>query len=111
MDMLAQLGWDIKIQAYYGKLNECRLVANVYKHGDGASFDNLRKCFPEYLPVSSTSYPLGCTNSTDLTVNITQLDAFSSAIVSFWENIPENIYDYDGAKVPNWLKRAFDKDA
>src|SRR5699024_8250574 len=111
MDMLEGLGWNIKTQDYYNKLNECRLVVNVYKHGAGASFDSLRAHFPEYFPISNThSYSLNYTDSTSLTMNIKQLEAFSNAIVSFWENIPENIYDDDGAKVPSWLKKAFERD-
>lgn len=111
MEVLEQLGWDVKAEAYYSKLHECRLVTNVYKHGDGRAFGHLKNDYPEYFPLNSNNYYFSnYTDFADLTVNNTQLDAFSSAIVSFWENIPENIYDDDGAKVPSWLKKAFDRD-
>src|SRR5699024_1799318 len=96
---------------YYSKLNECSLVTNVYKHGDGASFDSLRSNYPEYFPVNTNYDSLRNASPADLTASNKQLDAFSSAIVSFWEDIPENVYDDDGVKTPNWLKKAFEKDA
>lgn len=110
MAMLMQLGWDVKTEACYGKLNECRLVTNVYKHGDGWALDSLRGNYSEYFSASANRYSLSYVDSADLTVNNMQLDFFSNAIVSFWENIPESIYDDDGAKVPSWLKKAFDRD-
>src|SRR5699024_9534601 len=66
MDMLEWLGWNIKTQDYYSKLNECRLVTNVYKHGDGASFDSLRSNYPEYFPVNTNYDSLRNASPADL---------------------------------------------
>lgn len=116
IDLFESLGWSVKDNAYCHKINECRLVANVYKHGDGTAFNELKKNYPEYL---SSAYNSNSPNDRlfyyidheSLRVSNDQLDVFSNAIISFWENVPENIYDHDDVQIPKWLSSAFARDA
>jgi len=48
-DLLESLGWNIRGEEYFNKLDACRLVVNVYKHGEGKSLADLKKNYPEYL--------------------------------------------------------------
>lgn len=36
-------------KSYFPKLDACRLVVNVYKHGKGTALNQLRSRYPEYL--------------------------------------------------------------
>src|SRR5690625_7686757 len=73
MEVLEQLVWYVKAEAYYSKLHECRLVTNVYKHGDGRTFGHLKNDYPEYFPLNSNNYYFSnYTDFADLTVNNTQ---------------------------------------
>lgn len=47
--ILKTLGWDVKSEPYYPRLDACRMVVNAYKHGKGTSLDELRKVYPEYV--------------------------------------------------------------
>lgn len=47
--MLESLGWKIRSAGYFRTLDACRLVVNVYKHGEGKSLANLKQNYPEYL--------------------------------------------------------------
>ncbi|SDG83446.1 MULTISPECIES: hypothetical protein [unclassified Duganella] len=49
MDLFNSMGWDIKAAAFYPKLEACRLVVNVYKHGSGQSFDDLVRKYSQYV--------------------------------------------------------------
>jgi hypothetical protein len=47
---------------------------------------------------------------THLKVSDDQLQAFSDAIVSFWQNVPETIFDTQVGEVPGWFEKAIQKD-
>ena len=114
-ELLESLGWLIGSTEYFQRLDACRLVVNVYKHGKGKSLDDLRLRYPEYL-----NAPFGKTGGmfsnvdyrdhTDLKVCDEQLQAFSDAIVAFWQNVPENIFESKVNDVPNWFGKAILKD-
>lgn len=48
-DVLKQFGWDCKSEKLYDKIDACRMIVNVYKHGKGASFRDLFRKYPQYL--------------------------------------------------------------
>jgi hypothetical protein len=113
--LMESLGWKVRGQAYFPKLDACRLVVNVYKHGKGGSFNELKEKYPEYLP-----HPLGKTNQafsglgyldyTHLEVSEDQIQDFSDAIVAFWNDVPKDIFDREDFEVPGWFARAVSDD-
>jgi hypothetical protein len=111
-ELLDGLGWGFRAAPFFEKLDACRLVVNVYKHGDGKSFQDLRESYPEYLqrPLSRLGDGLFGTDFLDyknLVVSDAQLQEFSDAILEFWRSIPENTSE---AEIPAWLDKAFTKD-
>ena len=54
-DLLECLGWKIRNTSYFSALDACRLVVNVYKHGEGSALIDLRQKYPEYLDGSFQS--------------------------------------------------------
>ncbi|STQ90034.1 hypothetical protein [Iodobacter fluviatilis] len=110
-DLLECFSWPVRTTEYFGKLNACRLVVNVYKHGEGNAFADLKRDHPEYL--SSFAEELSwyrMVNHTHLLVNDTQLQSFSDAIVAFWQGVPENTFESKIYELPSWLCNALSKD-
>jgi hypothetical protein len=112
-DLLAALGLDIRTKPYFSMLNACYLIVNVYKHGEGGSFEKLRQNYPEYLvnPLDALR-PLNndYTNHRDLTVNPDQIEAMSEAIVAFWTDVPASVNEGMLGKLPKWFENAIEKD-
>ena len=111
-DLIEPLGWDFRTAAYYSQLDACRLVVNVYKHGNGNSLALLNRKYPEYLhdPVANLlgeSY-FDTLNHDHLAVSDDQLQAFSAAIEAFWRDIPADLYAHEDAVIPEWLGKALD---
>jgi hypothetical protein len=48
-DLLKEFGWDCTSLSFFGRIDACRLVVNVYKHGKGQSLDTLSQKYTEYL--------------------------------------------------------------
>lgn len=114
-DLLESFGWNLRTAVYFRTLDACRLVVNVYKHGEGKSLDDLRKDFPEYLddPLKDFGGTLSDTrycDHTQLKVSDDQFQAFSDAILAFWRDVPENVFDSQMTEVPDWFGRAILKD-
>src|SRR5205085_11651478 len=100
---------------YFRTLDACRLVVNVYKHGEGKSLDELRSNFPEYLddPFHGSGGTFSDTKYRDhshLKVSDAQFQAFSDAILAFWRDVPENVFDSQVIDVPDWFGKAILKD-
>lgn len=115
IDLMESFGWQIRNQDYYEKLDACRLVVNVYKHGSGRSLEELKQNYPEYLDhpfsgvddiISNMKY----SDHTDLKVSEDQFQAFADAIAMFWQDVPENIFESQINKWPDWLNKAISKD-
>lgn len=110
IDLLESFNWPVRSQGYFVKLDACRLVVNVYKHGDGNSLAALRKRFPEYLidplPESMRFSGIEYLDHTNLQVSDEQIQYFSDAIVAFWQDVPEIIYGSQIHTVPDWLEKA-----
>lgn len=115
MDLLEGLEWGIRSTQYFRKLDACRLVVNVHKHGDGKSLDELRASYPEYLDDPFAGLGGGFfdpkhRDHTHLKVSDQQLQGFTDAIVNFWRDVPENIFGSQLANVPQWFENAYKKD-
>lgn len=115
VDLLESFGWNFRTADYFRTLDACRLVINVYKHGEGQSLDDLRNGFPEYLDdpfkdfggtLSDTRYR----DHTHLKVSDEQFQVFWDAILAFWRDVPENIFDSQLTDVPDWFGKAILKD-
>lgn len=111
-DLFDALGWAFRTKSYFPKLDACRLLVNVYKHGEGKSFTDLKERFPEYLN-SLPPYLQNLTyvDYTDLRVNDAQIQEFSDAIVSFWNDLPERTTASGDGTLPLWFEKAFLKDS
>lgn len=120
VELLKSAQWDISGQNYYRQLDLCRLIVNVYKHGNGQSANDLLSTSPEYLfnPYNTTQltpddalfdsyFPI----HSSLKVSDQQLLRFSSAIVSFWQSVPKESFDLDVDMLPAKLKKAITEDA
>lgn len=114
-EFFASLGWDIRNKSYFSKLNACRLVVNVFKHGDGVSLAELKQHNPEYLdnPFKSFDGYLSEASHLDhssLKVSDEQILEFSKAIIAFWLDVPERIVNSSSASLPKWFESAVIKD-
>lgn len=111
MELLEALGWKIRNTACFYQLDACRLLVNVYKHGNGKSFDDLKCKYPDYLDKRlSGLLGDGWQEHTDITVSEDQIQGFSDAIMAFWRDVPERIYNSDSVCAPSWFEKAFLKD-
>jgi hypothetical protein len=113
-EFLDCLGWRFSSTGYSRKLDACRLVINVYKHGDGRSFDDLKERYPDYLDARFKD--LGFTfasndlrDHTHLKVSEEQFQTFSDAIIEFWKAVPENTQESD-SEPPKWVEKMISKD-
>ncbi len=114
-ELLECLGWPICSATYFQNLDACRLVVNVYKHGKGKSLEDLKRKYPEYLHDPFGGCGNGCSDvkyrdHTHLKVSDEQFQAFSDAIVAFWQEVPENIFQSKVKGVPGWFGKALLKD-
>lgn len=114
-NLLEGLGWNVRSTTYFPILDACRLVVNVYKHGEGDSLVELKQKYPEYLDdplrhVGELSLDADHLDHTHLKVTDAQIQAFSDAIVSFWSGVPENIFYEEKNTIPDWFERAMNQD-
>ena len=114
-ELLESVGWSICGEEYFRALDACRLVVNVYKHGKGKSLEDLKQKYPEYLHDPFLGSGGGFSevehrDHTDLNVSDEQFQAFSDAIVAFWQAVPENIFESTANDVPDWFGKAIRKD-
>ncbi|HBL94455.1 MAG TPA: hypothetical protein DHV57_19565 [Hyphomonas sp.] len=115
MDLLEAFGWEIRKTTYHQNLDGCRVLVNVYKHGDGKSFQDLRAYYPRYIEVPCSDpahleWSRGLADYTNLKVTVQDIEAISDAIVTFWESVPENVYVSQVINLPSWFEVALHKD-
>lgn len=113
LELMGAFGWDIKSKAYFSALNRCRLVVNVYKHGDGDSLEDIKKSHPEFVGATEEEEArfIDYADHGDLLVDDTHIAEFSDAIIGFWKDVPEYIRNRDGGfDVPKWFEKAYDRD-
>lgn len=114
-ELLETFDWNICATDYFRSLDACRLVVNVYKHGQGKSLDELKDRFPEFLVdpvggVEGISLDMSYRDHTHLQVSDDQLTVFSNAILEFWRNVPANVISSQRTEVPDWFGKAIQKD-
>ncbi|EWG99214.1 hypothetical protein [Halomonas sp. BC04] len=115
-DLLESFGWPLKSSPYFKDLDACRLVVNVYKHGDGTSLNELASSYPQFLehPLAAMRGQVGemwfSLSHEYLKVSDRNLAAFSSAILMFWKDVPENVFHSQIMEPPSWLVKAIEKD-
>lgn len=111
-ELLKGFGWDISLEKddFYKKLDACRLVINVYKHGNGQSLNYLYEKYPEYIhdPLEGVM-KVNETKFTRLDHEFLKLEdkhfiEFAHAITEFWEKVPEVFMEADIVSIPQWLK-------
>ena len=108
-ELLDALGWKFTSGTFYPKLDACRLVVNVYKHGEGGALNTLKQRFPEYLDnplglAGHTFSSIDFIDHTSLKVSETQIQEISDAICC----IPDDCID--PRRLPLFLSRAFFRD-
>lgn len=96
-DVLKEFGWDCRLRPFFAKIEACRLVVNVYKHGKGRSFDELALKHPEYLDPGfpKEAMPALVVDFLDyecLSISEVQFDEIGVALRAFWEEFPERLY-------------------
>lgn len=114
LSLLQVMGIDVRSKDYFADLNACRLIVNVFKHGNGSSFEELCKKYPNFLRSnagmsSADLYYLNMMDRRDYTqleIRSDDLLKFSSAIEDFWASIPDEILDVELERVPKWFRDA-----
>lgn len=94
LDVLSELGCEIRNTDIGRKLDECRLVVNLYKHGAGSAFDEIRNTHPKHLAShgeASGSGGGGAATPEDILISDEDLDAFSEAIIGFWKKWSDQV--------------------
>ena len=115
-DLLESFGWGLRSTLYFRDLDACRLVVNVHKHGNGPSLAELSSSYPQFIdhPLGAFRGEVGmlwCSPSYEyLKVTDRDLEVFSSAILRFWRDVPENVFDSQITEPPSWLIKAIEKD-
>ncbi|WP_180028085.1 hypothetical protein [Acinetobacter sp. YH16032] len=110
-DLFKDFGWDIYSEPFFEKLDTCRVLVNVYKHGNGNSFEELKQKYPEYIvdPLASSnknySTELQYLDHTNVEFENKHLDIFEESITNFWKSVPQNIFEEDVISIPNWLQK------
>jgi len=114
VSLLASLGFDAKILPSHDHMNAMRLVTNVFKHGDGQSFSDLKVSHPEFVPdplsFAGPEFSLTHLDYTNMRVTDEHLGLFSEAISTFWRAIPECIHLNGEVDFPKWFENAYQKD-
>ncbi|HEY9017218.1 hypothetical protein [Thiomicrospira sp.] len=116
MDLLESFGWDIKSTDFHQKLDACRLIVNVYKHGNGGSFNDLKQNYPQYLESGiNTLNPFTGVNHdyrdySYLKITDADIQEMSDAIIEFWQNVPENVFQSQFTSPPQWFFDAIQRD-
>ncbi|ELY4112147.1 hypothetical protein SMY46_003879 [Cronobacter turicensis] len=111
IQLLEWAGIDIKSKTFFSKLDRCRMVVNVYKHGDGDAHRDLSRHCPEYYPehLSSDRTESFNTHYEFLTVSESQFGEFADAIADFWRNLPEYTMLSQMRDTPDWLESEIKK--
>lgn len=111
LELFEKCSWPVRDEEFFPQLQRCQLVANVYKHGNGPSFDALKRLAPKL--VGGQERPAFFVSALDysaLEVSDDDLASFAEAITAFWRAIPENIFFSQVAGPPKWLENALRKE-
>lgn len=110
IELLEWVGMGIREKAFYAKLDACRLVVNVYKHGDGNAHRELSSKYPEYYHQFNFGQNFSLSPDYEhLEITETQFTEFADAITAFWDNIPQYCMRSQLRAEPKWLSIEFEK--
>lgn len=111
IDFLEAIEFPIRSKSYFISLNRCRLVVNAYKHGDGCAFESIKSQYPEFIDTfgDTNRFYLEYADHTDLKVNGSHITEFSDAIIEFWKDVPEHVFENELLIFPNWFMKAHAK--
>ena len=116
MEFLSCFGWDVDVLPCHRGLDRCRLVVNVYKHGEGQALESLKDHHSDLIAAdllnatSNRSLAQRILGYRQLKVTDSHLDEFSNAIVDFWAAMPVTITEDSFRNWPSWLKKAVAQD-
>lgn len=110
-NLLKDIGFDVRSQPYFPQIDVCRLIVNVFKHGDGTSLDDLDNRYPQFTSKSQDSVFAAHLNIRLIDykhVEITDSDFkwFSDALGEFWKGMPENVMASGVSRLPKWFRDA-----
>lgn len=110
-NLLKEINFDVRGKGYFPKLDACRLIINVFKHGDGKSLDDLDKRYPHYTAKSRESVFAAHLNMRLIDykhVEISDADfkGFSDALSAFWRDMPDNVMASEVTRLPKWFRDA-----
>jgi hypothetical protein len=113
IDLFEGFKWPIRSRPYYHDIRTCYLVVNIYKHGNGTSLKDLEVHAPELVghKPGAPKFMIPALDYTHLSVDDTDLARFSDAIIAFWRDVPENIFQSQISTEPRWITKAIEKDA
>lgn len=107
--LIESLGVPMSNMPKHSKLLTMSKVVNVFKHGDGKSFEILKKSNPEYFRrdgVTEEAWGDSYIRYEDLTISEVQFDEFIDSIIVFWESIPQYTYSHQAAEdLPAWFAK------
>ena len=103
LDLFSVYGWNVNSKIRE-QLYKYSLVVNVFKHGEGTSFNELIKNYGELFEQGGLSFP----RPDGLWVKDVDLNTLSDAIIHFWTDIPQELPDKDDYSVPHWFEKCFD---
>ena len=95
-DELERQGWYIRKEAWFPKIDACRLIVNVYKHGKGPALGKLKEKHPEYLKgVFDVGDFFGecdemLLSYEDLSITIEDFNEIADALRQFWVDFPSH---------------------
>ncbi|MCQ1779408.1 hypothetical protein NOJ05_19555 [Neorhizobium galegae] len=111
LDFLKALGWDPRLLSDFRHVEDCRLVVNVFKHGLGRSFEELKANAPQFLKSDflSEAQFLKYADHRSISISLEDLRDFQRGLKQFWLELPENIFWSDNIVAPTWFEKALAK--
>ena len=96
VDSLHEIGYEVRKYPFYTELDLLRLVANVFKHGEGPSLQDLYSSAPEFFRTYFKDAGVVSSDMDSFYINENHFQNFSTAIKSFWETMPEYLGHHKG---------------
>ena len=115
-EFLGGIGWDVAALPCHRALDRCRLVVNVYKHGEGFACDTLKNEHPDLIgggllgAIPDSQLAKRLVGYRHLQVKDDHVDEFSNAIIGFWTALPAQVMQEDIREFPAWFDRAARRD-
>ena len=91
-DIFRAFGYDLRSKNYYPDLSRLHALSNVVKHGHGSSRSKLAEIWPNVVSeFRSEAVDFMQPVSDELNLRPKHFDQLSTAVVCFWEDIPERL--------------------